>query len=817
MRTLWQDLRYGARMLVKRPGFTLIAVMTLALAIGSNTAIFSIVNALLLRPIPGVADPERLVLVGRSHENNFDSLTYPDYLDYRDQNTVFSGMAVYFKTPLHLNNIENEGAAEQVRGELVSGSYFTTLGVKGTLGRMLTPADETVPGANPIAVISYDLWQRRFAADPAIIGKTIKFNAHSFTIIGVATKDFAGTIVGSGTEVWLPITMFAQVNPLQNEEKDLLTRREVQWVDGFARLKPGATFQQAQAEITTIAQRLAVTYPISNRNVVVQLVPHFGMWPSDRANAEQFVRILMMVSGLLLLIACANITNLLLARAITRNKEICLRMALGAGRWRILRQLVTESLLLALLGGIAGLPVAQWASSFIMHVWSPKSYYGLQTSLRLGLDAPVLLFALGGALLTAIIFGLAPAWQTSRTDLLPILREGAGAGHDPRQLRLRYALVAGQVVLSLVVLVGAGLCIRTLYNIHAVNRGYNIDRVSTAEINPGKQGYSEERNQTLYQQLLERVRSLSGVETAGLARRSPLSGQMMTAVLPEGLLENAQAVGVRYNIVTPKYIETIGLRLLQGRDFRAQDTAQTSRVAIISEGLARRLWGEPNPLGRVILRNKQRIEVIGVVNDARYGSGIEPPPLYVYFPVTQEYQPGMVLHVKTTSDKVSLITDLQREMQRLDSSLPIYGVRTLRAQLNEVLSSQRVAVALIGSFGLLALLLAGIGLYGVMSYSVSQRTREIGIRMALGAQVRDVQVLIMRRGLVLALTGVGLGLIASFALTRVLRSQLFGVSATDPLTFSAIASLLIVVALFACYIPARRATKLDPMIALRYE
>src|SRR5262245_30848931 len=456
-----------------------------------------------------------------------------------------------------------------------------------------------------------------------------------------------------------------------------------------------------------------------------------------------------------------------------------------------------------------------------MQFWTPKSYHGLQTSLELGLDASVLTFAFAVSLVTGIAFGLVPAWQAARTDLLPVLKDGVPSGRAPRQPRLRAALIVGQMALSLVVLVGAGLCVRTLHNALSINRGYNVDRVLMAEIDLGRQGYSEEGGRNFYQQLLERVQALPGVEAASLARRSPLSGQMGTLVRPEGLPENSPSTEVRFNIVTPRHLETIGLRLLRGRDFNAQDTARAPGVGIINEALSRRLWEKQNPLGRVLFvqtsRDVQRIEVIGVVNDARYGSALQAPYMYLYLPVTQEYQSGMTLHVKMAGDPATLSAGVQREAQTLDPNLLIYNVRTLNEQLDQVLASQRVSAVLISSLGLLALLLAGIGLYGVMAYAVLQRTREIGIRMALGAQRGDVQKVIVRQGMTLALIGVALGLLASFAFTRVLKSLLFGVGATDPMTFGGIALMLLGVALFACWLPARRAANMDPLVSLRVE
>jgi macrolide transport system ATP-binding/permease protein len=820
--TLIQDLRYGLRIMLKNPGFMLIAVLTLALGIGANTAIFNIVNALLLRPIPGVVEAERLVNVGRTHEDAaFDSLSYPDYLDYREQNTVFSGIAIYSKTPLHLSNAESEGRAERVRGELVSGNYFGALGAKALLGRTLTPADVSAPGANPVAMMGYDLWRRRFGADKAIVGKTIKLNARPFTVIGVAVEGFEGTTVGGATEMWLPITMFAEEALSQDDNRNLLTKRGSQWIDGFARLKPAVTLQQAQAEMTGIAQRLALAYPNTNKKIGVRLTPHFGMWPDDRADAQQFTRLLLLAAGLTLFVASVNVANILFARSIERQKEIGVRLALGAARARIVRLLLMESLLMAMLSGLAGLFVARWASDFSMRFWTPKSSYGLQTSLELGFDASVLTFAFVVSFVTGIVFGLVPAWQAARTNIAPILKDGAPSGRTERRPRLRETLIVSQIALSLVVLVGAGLCVRTLHNALSINRGYNVDRVLTAEIDLGRQGYSEEGGRRFYQQLLERVQALPGVQSASLAHRSPLSSQMGGPVRPDGLDENAPSTEARYNIVTPRHLETIGLRLLRGRDFNAQDTAQAPGAAIINEALARSLWGEQDPIGRVLVahtsRNEQRIEVIGVVNDARYGSVLRPPHMHLYFPITQKYQSSMALHVKMAGDAAIIGDRLQHEARTLDPNLPIYDVRTLSAQLDQVLASQRLAAALISSLGLLALLLTGIGLYGVMAYSVSQRRREIGIRMALGAQRSDVQKLVVRHGLTLALMGVALGLLLSFGFTRVLKSMLFGVSAIDPLTFAVIPILLAGVALLACWIPVRRALKVDPMVALRSE
>jgi predicted permease len=817
MQTLWQDLRYGARVLLKVPGFTLIAVMTLALGIGANTTIFSFVNALILRPVTGISEPERLVEIGRTSLNNpFDTLAYPDYIDYRDQNRTLAGIAVHNSLAYHLSTGQE---AERVKGALVSGNYFDVLGVRAARGRLLTPADAQSEGAQPVAVISAGLWRRRFAADPKIVGKTVNLNMHGHTIVGVAADDFAGTRIGEKVDLWVPVTLLgrAGMNP------GLLSSRGSLWLAAFGRLRPGVTMEQAGADLSGIARRLEEANPQTNSGRGVALAAELGLWPEDREQVRQLNWILLAAVGIVMLIACANVAGLLLARAGARQKEIGIRLALGAGRLRVVRQLLTESLILALCGGLLGLLIASWLNDWLQ-AWLPESYLGTPLSVDLGLDTRVLCYAFAVALLTGVIFGSAPALQMSKPDLVSSLKGLSAGGHRGGRVRLRSALVIVQVALSLVLLVGAGLCIRTLNNARAINFGFDTEQVLTAKIDLGRQNYSRPQAQLFYQQLLERAQALPGVQQASLALNVPLDGSNYgTSIRLEGQPADSTPSRLLYNVISPNYLETMGIPLLLGRDFSPQDNEQAPRVAIINETMARRFWPNENPVGRrfsVLMGGgyeRQLVEVIGLARDAKGWSPFEPSPVQLSLPQLQSYRAGMTLHLRAIGKPEQLIAAVQGTVRELDKNLPVYEVRTLSRQLDNALTPQRLTAMLIGGFGLLAMALAAIGLYGVISYFVGQRTREIGIRLALGAQVGDVMKLVVKQGMALTLIGVSLGLIAAVAVTRLMTSLLFGVSPTDLLTYVVAAVLLVVVALLACWIPARRATKVDPMAALRYD
>ncbi|HKQ73671.1 MAG TPA: ABC transporter permease [Blastocatellia bacterium] len=812
---MFQDLRFGLRMLLKNPRFTLIATFTLALGIGANTAIFSLVNALLLRPLGGVTEPERLAQVGRQYagKSYLSDSSYPDYLDYREQNTTLSGLALRSPTGFHLSTGQEAAA---VSGELVSGNFFDVLGVRTAQGRLITPADEQGDAASRVAVLSYRLWRQRFGAEPGVIGRTIKLDGHDFVVIGVAGEGFDGTKVGERFDVWAPLLTLRQTNP---KRANLFSDRRPSWLEMFGRLKPGVTIAQARAEFSTIAERLKQTYPQTNTYATAGVELDLGRDIAARREVRRFAYAPFMAVGIVLLIACANVAGLLLARASARGREIAVRLALGAGRVRIVRQLLTESLTLALAGAAIGLFLGLWLTEGLSRML-PERFIFLSFKLDFGLDWRVFGFTLAVAVLTGVTFGLVPALQASKPDLVQTLKDARLVGPRGRT-GLRGALVVSQVALSLVLLIAAGLCVRTLRNARAVDTGYEIERALTARIDLGKQNYNQAQGQIFQRQLIERLQSTPGVQAAGLAVTLPLNdGRWETGIYPEG--EDERRTQTFQNFVSPRYLETMNIPLLLGRQFSELDDEQATRVAIINQTLARRLWPNENPLGKrlsgkLVTNARQSVEVVGVARDIKGRNLFEPPVPMLYLPLLQNYQPSLVLHLRTSVEPGLLTDALRREVSALDRNLPVHSVQPLNEHLNATLTPQRLLASLITGFGLLAMLLAGIGLYGLLAYTVAQRTPEIGIRMALGANRGAVLKLVVAQGMKLALIGVGIGLAAAFGLTRVMKGLLFGVNPLDPLTFVMVALSLTCVALVACYLPARKATKVDPLAALRHE
>src|SRR5436853_4681652 len=817
MRALLQDLRYGLRMLFKTPGFTVVAVVSLALGIGLNTAIFSIVNVILIRPVPMVKEQSSVVWLRAP-------ISYPDYVDYREQTQSFAGMAAATGTSEF--SLALGGEPELIKGEYVTENYFDVLGVGTLTGRTFIKEKGQTPAS--VVVLSEHLWRTRFDSDSTIIGRQISINGLGFTIVGVAPKNFFGTEAGLNRELWVPLSMQPTLNPPEaSRAADPLSNRfkerDSHWLAVFARLKPGVSREQAGAELATVARHVAEAYrgkaSAETLRTVQLLSMNGGMDPRDREEALPLAWIVMVVVALVLLIACANIASLLLARSAVRRRETAIRQALGATRPRLVRQWLTASLLLGVAGGALGLLLALWANQLLI------SY--LQTtplaSLELGLDWRVLAFTLGVSVTTGIVFGLAPALQASRLDIVMALKSEDAQRAGSRRSRLRAVFVTAQVTLSVVLLVGAGLFIRSLQSANTIDPGFRVDHALTIPINLGLLRYRETEGENFYRDLLARVEAQPGVERASLVRFAQLGFSFAQfQVFKEGRRDKQTDEGIStgFNVVGPNYFKTMETPLLRGRDFAETDRKGAPGVVALNETLAATLWPGEDALGkRVSVSGPEGpfLEVIGVARDGKYRSLGESPHPYIYQPLLQSYDPKMTLVVRTKGEPQSVAAAVRGQIRALDANLPVADVKTLRDQLDLSLFPSRVAAWTLGGFGVLALLLAAIGIYGVVSYSVARRTREIGVRMALGAKEKDVLRLVLGEGLFVIAVGLALGLMLAVAATRVIVGFLYGVGATDPLTFAGVPRLLGFVALVASYIPARRVTKVDPLVALRYE
>ena len=822
MNNLLKDLRYAIRSLRKRPSFTLVAVLTLALGIGINTTVFSLANSVFLRQLP-VRDPHNLVWV---FSNNEAPNSYPDYVEYRNETQIFDGLLAYDWVPL---NLGANGQAERVQGALVSGNYFDVLGIQAQIGRTISAGDDQALAEAPVAVISDVLWQRQFNKDSNVVGKSLVLNGHTFTVIGVAPNGFVGTEEAFPREIWLPLSMASVVRPAAANARDntsFFSNRSARTLTVMGRLKSGVTIREAQARMNVVAARLAQNYPDSNQNFELSVYTAGNGRPAFRTMLKPVTGILLGVVGLVLLIACANVANLLLARSAKRRKEVAIRLTLGATRARLIRQLLTESVLLSCLGGLAGLLLSIWLTSFLTAI---KPKVPLPLNVEFHTDWRVLTFTLVLSILVGIVFGLVPALQASKHELVPALKDQIDNPGSPRRVwSLRNALVIGQVAISIVVLIAAGLFLRSLGHARAISPGFDADRVLTLSFNTSAQGYDATKANQFYQQLISRVQALPGVERVSLAQYAPLSyfysPALSVPVIVEGHEpasgENPPLVGS--NAVSPNFFETLGVSLLNGRDFSDQDTNSSPRVVIVNEALARSFFSDQNPVGRK-LRVMRRggppasCEIVGVVRDSKYLSLGEDSRPYLFMPFAQNPQPAMSLHVRSVGNPKDMAAAIRREAQSIDPNLPAFNVMSLADNIDISLFPARFGAFLLGVFGFLALLIASIGIYGVMSYGVSERTHEMGIRMALGARANDVLRLVIFRGMLLALIGVVIGAGLALASTRVVKSYLYDVSTTDPITFGGIALLLTGVALLACYVPAHRATKVDPLVALRYE
>jgi predicted permease len=812
MQTLIQDLRYGARQLLKRPGFTLLAIISMALGIGANTAIFSLVDTVAFRPLPVRNASELQELYGTLHNGaDYTLQSYPNYKDYRDRNRVFSGLIAY---RFVVASLSHNGNNERVWGNTVSGNYFDVLGAPLLLGRGFLAEEDQTPKSHPVVVLSYGCWQKRFGADSGIVGRTVLLNSVAFTVVGVAPKGFLGTELAYAPEFWTPMMMSPVIEP----GSGYLEQRRDNNLFVIGRLKPGVTKAQAEAALKILTDEMGKEYPKENAGRGIELIPPGLFIPSIRNAIFAFAVVLTVIGALVLLLACVNLANLLLARATERRKEIAIRLAVGASRARLIRQLLTESVMLSVLGGTAGIFLAGWINQLVRTIKLPMD---IPLIFDLRIDWRVLSFTLVLSLITGLVFSLIPALQSSKPQLVPALKdESALAGF--RRSRLRNTLVIVQVALSLVLLICAGLIVRSLQEAQRMRPGFNPQNAVALSFDLGLQGYDETKNRAFQRQVLERVRALPGIESAALADNIPLSlNYNSTTIYVEGqpAIPMSQLTLAIPASVTPSYFRTMGMSL-RGRDFAEQEDKTENRVAIVNETFAKKFFPSQEAIGKRFNFGGPENpfwEIIGVCGDGKYNSlGEEPQPAF-FRPQLRDCSSNMSLVARVRGDTQTALATLQREMRSLEPTLPLYDVKTLTEHMKIPLFPAKIAAGALGSFGVLALVLAAVGIYGVMSYVVAGRTREIGLRMALGAQGGNVRSLILRQGMMLALIGSAIGLAIAFLATRLLKSVLYGVSAIDPTTFAGVTFLLGMVALLACWIPALRASRVDPMVALRAE
>lgn len=824
METFWQDLRHGARVLLKSPGFTVVALLSLALGIGANTTIFTVVNAILLNPLP-VKDISHLVeldtIDAKTHVGfaNAEKLgmSFPNFQDYQRQDEVFSGLTGFAPIPLTWSNgVE----PRQMNGNLVSANYFDVLGLKPAVGRFFLPDEDTKLSGNNVAVISYALWTNKMGSDLNVIGKHMRLNAMQYTIVGVAPKGFKGTFTFAGAEeIWIPISMYPQV--LSGFAKEFFNDRRFLGTFAVGRLKNGLTLGQAEASLRTVATRLEKEYPKDNagRSVALSSLADAAVGVNQHDQLTLAGSVMMTVVGLVLLIACVNLANLLLARAAKREKEMGLRSALGASRKRLVRQMLTECMMLSLAGGAAGLLLAYLGRSIL---WAYRPPFIQQNDLDLSLDSHVLLFTLGVAVLTGILFGVAPAIKASVPDLMETLKLGGRGGSVGwGRNRLRSLLVISEIALSLIALVGAGLFIRSMREAQSMDPGFEARKLFVMAFDLGALHYDEGRGQQFFRAAVERAQATPGVQSAAIASNLPLGGGFARTVFPEGQDESTGYRGTLTQLddVTPGYFETLHIPVVLGRVFTDADRKDTAPVAVVNEAMVKQFWPGQDVLGRRFhfFGDPTLIQVVGVVRNTVVNAiGEEPVPL-AYQPITQAYAPAATIQVRTSGNPEAVISGVRAQIQQLDPNLAITGVQTIGEIMDLGLWAPRMGAALLTLFGGLALILAAIGVYGVLSYSVNQQTREIGIRMAMGAERANVLRFVISQGLKLALIGLVAGIATAFVIARQLSSLLFGVKAYDPITFVGVSLILVFVAVLACYIPAWRASRVDPLIALRYE
>jgi predicted permease len=813
MTSFWQDIRYSLRLIVKAPGYAAIAILTLALGIGANTTIFSWINSALLNPVPGISNPNEVVSLTLGKPGEPFGFTYPDLEAVRNGQQSFTGIAGCWFAQM---SVTGKAKPERIWGMVTSANYFDVLGVRPILGRAFLPAEDEKPGGAPVAVISYRLWQTHFGANPDVLGQNIEINKHAYTIVGVTPAAFQGSQTGVRTEIWVPIMMEAQLDA----RGDLLHDHHNFWLLIFGRLKPGVSLATAQAEMTLRLKPEAKNYPEEHKGK--DTVVAYPLWRNPwglNSFLSTLLPMLMIIASLVLLLACANVANLMLVRSIARRREIAIRMSLGAGRWRLVRQLLVESLILALAGGGVALLITFWTAGSLMK-FMPDTDFPL--GLTIGTDRTVMFATLVIALLTGIIFGILPALRSSGVAPITVLKEdSSSASGTLRRARLASGLVVAQISLSLLLLICAGLFIRSVRSAQQIYPGFNSHNVWIASYDLFTAGYSEGTGGEFDRQLVAKLEALPEVQSVSLSNRVPLgfSGGS-TSVKPEGYISQPNEVmETQAAVITPNYFNTMQIPIVKGRDFSAQDIKSSQRVAIVSEGFAERYWPHQEALGKQLNSDftDEWYTVVGVARDTKVKSLNETSTPFVYLPLYQYYKAEMMINARVARDPLTVGKSIQDAVHELNSDLVMYNVNTLESQELFASFGQRVAGTFVGAFGLLALVLAAVGIYGVTAYTTRQRTHEIGIRMALGASKEDILRLVLGHGLRLTLIGLGFGLAASFALTRYLSGLLLGVTSHDALTFFSVAILLCAVSLFACFIPTRRAMRVDPMVALHYE
>jgi predicted permease len=803
------DARYAVRQLIRRPGWTLTVLLTLALGLGANTSIFALVDAMLFRPAPGQR-PEQLVWVStmEGQSGHIRAMSYPGYADLRNRTTTMSGVLAYGGTSFSVGGER----AERLYGNVASGNYFDVLGISAAIGRTFAAEEDTIPGAHPVAVVSNTLWRRRFNADPNVVGTSAVINGRPFTIIGVAPAGFVGVELGENAELWVPLAMQREAMP---SVPDLLTDKGAGWLRVVGRLRDNATVEQADVEMRTLSKQAQLDAKPEDERLARVTPIRGGLDPGNRSELVPVFALISVVPALVLLVACFNVANVLMARNVGRRKEFAMRRAIGATRARLVSQLLVEAIVLALLASACGFVVSYALTALIVQFGEVPA----EVASVIRPDAKVLAATSGLAVLTTLIFGLAPALTATRFELLPSLKdEGLTSTPGAGRRRLRGAFVVAQVAVSLALLITAGLFLKSMSKALEVHPGFESRAAATLSVDPALQGYSPERQQTFVTQVIDAASALPGVTAASVTSSLPLSGRMMgTDALAADTANRASAT---FASIAPHYFTAMGIDLIRGRDFSSADVAGAPPVVIINDRLARRLWPETDAIGKLMRpddRGQPWREVVGIARDGKYAELTEQPRGMFYMPLAQQPASPITLVARTAVDAGELLRRMSAVAQRLDRDMPLFRVETLEGTIRQVVDKQRAAASLLGVFGAITLLLAAIGMYGVASHAVSLRTREIGIRMSLGARAADVLRMFARETLALAVIGVVIGLAVSAAASRLLASFLFGLGANDAMTFASAAAVIGLVAVMASYVPARRAARVDPLRALRHD